>query len=873
MKSDCIQIKINKEKTQSIQFSGVDVNSTSDLNAVLKKINKPAYEFELSILNEWANNVNSLDILKESDLTRIADYKVGNVSIFTLQSILQNRGNVLSSKINNMSNVLNILGVNNKTGGILLTNTETPQLYIGEFRNLLELPENFTTEHVLSGMYMLFTENQLNNINSSLFNNIKHDCDEFISLNPTHNLSKILSLIPDDLNRVKRFFYEMSHVNNTVGITGFDSKLSDRFVNYIEQSLNEYKPLIEVNNKYFSQKQLDYLANKPSNRYDNITLGENLNVKLESIIDSVTELHNANYTDKSLKNKDNIYFINKLKEDLLNKLEKDEEGNYIDDSKFAKILRLKNIKDLNSFQAQIKVLQNKDLINNKDASAIYEYILDNYFNLEDSDSIEILLNTKIRDQYKVLPVNISIPQLSFPIFRYDKSIIFKPSNQISFYEFEPSEFSKMSKELTINPNDTKVEISNEWIQGKIEGLNDTKSIIVKLNDEFSQLRNTRLKTIKFNSKVIDNPTYRIAIDAAIANGFNVVLPADGWVLEKKSYTRNEFIKEFYAKLSNIQNLKYSDFKTAIMKLEYRPQKLKIDDSNIDNGRVEFVTNDIDIINYDLNTLLILDINSKYNLKIRNKEKITYDEFNNYTGLKHQIAKKKNFFKIIAEPIENTTKIEKANITSDSFNGSAVIDSIIKDLKLNVFTFASNDKNSPAGYIEDGKIFLNTSNEKALNTETFLHELSHLLVAGIKTTNYDNYLNLISETNDYIKNNPEDLERFSKDIRYKNLSKYDLIEEYLVKKFSQSLSGKIDDFEISKDVNVSKLAQMMFKLNDSISDDDISNKTIASLMATYGSDYNNLFNKTFPLSDHLNEIKLSEYKEKLIETGILEEKCE
>lgn len=864
MKSDCIQIKINNE---SIQFSGVEVDSTSDLNTVLKKINRPNYEDKLNLLSNRVDKLDSLDILKESDLTRIADYKVGNISMFTLQSLLQNRGDVLSSEISNMANVLNILGINNKTGGVLLTNTKTPQLYIGEYRSLLELPENFTTENVLSGMHMLFIENQLNNINSSLFNNVKKDCDEFIRLNSSHTLSKKLSLIPDELNRVKRFFYEVSHMDNTIKIEGFDDKLSDRFIKYAEQSLRGYKPLVEVNSNYFSQKQLDYLANKRDNQYDSIKLNENSNVKLKSIVESIEDIHNTNYDNKALK--DNTFFINKLKEDLLDRLEKDEEGNYKDDSKYSKILRLKNLKELNSFQIQLRTLYNKDLVNKEDTSKIYEYILDNYFTLENEYSIEILLNTKIREQYKTLPENTSIPQLSFPVFRYDENIIFKPSNKISFYEFEPSEFSTKLDD----PNETKVEISTKWINEKIDELTKREDIIETLNTQFSQFKNTKLRTIKFSEEAINKDNYRIAIDAAIANGFDVVIPVKGWTLEGKSYTRNEFVKEFYSKLSKIQDLKYSNFKTAIMRLEYRLSKLKINDSNIVDGKIELVTNDIDIINYDLNTLLMLDVNSKYNLKIKSKEKINYDTFSNYLGLKHQIPKKKNYFKIIAEPIENVTKIEKANITSESFNGSAVIDSIIKDLKLNVFTFTDDSKNAPSGYVKDGKIFLNTTNEKGLNTETFLHELSHLLIAGIKVNNYEGYLNLIDSVNEYIQNKPEDIDAFSKDIRYSNLSKYDLLEEYLVKKFSQSLSGKINDFEIPKNLNISSLAQLMFKLNEDISDDDISRKTVASLMATYGSNYNNLFNRTFPLSDHLNELKLAEYKQRLIEEGLLTEECE
>jgi len=66
---------------------------------------------------------------------------------------------------------------------------------------------------------------------------------------------------------------------------------------------------------------------------------------------------------------------------------------------------------------------------------------------------------------------------------------------------------------------------------------------------------------------------------------------------------------------------------------------------------------------------------------------------------------------------------------------------------------------------------------------------------------------------------------------------------------------------------------MYKLTDKVTNSQVVNKTTASLMATYGSNYNNLFNTMFPTSDYLNELKLAEYKEMLISNGELTEKCE
>ena len=107
--------------------------------------------------------------------------------------------------------------------------------------------------------------------------------------------------------------------------------------------------------------------------------------------------------------------------------------------------------------------------------------------------------------------------------------------------------------------------------------------------------------------------------------------------------------------------------------------------------------------------------------------------------------------------------------------------------------------------------------------------------------------------------------------YKNLSKYDQIEELLVKLFSETLSNEINN--VTDHINFGDIVSNMFKIDAELTNSKIVNKTIASLMATYNSNYNNLFNTMFPMSDHLKELKLAEYKEMLIRDGKLTEKCD
>ena len=124
MKTNCIQIKIGNEV---IKFSGVDVDSTSDLTLVLSKINNNIYKKELDSLNLKLNQ--NITVLEESDVTRIADYKVGNTSLFTLQSILLNKGSKYGNSITDLIKILDVIGINSKNGNILITNTYSPKLY------------------------------------------------------------------------------------------------------------------------------------------------------------------------------------------------------------------------------------------------------------------------------------------------------------------------------------------------------------------------------------------------------------------------------------------------------------------------------------------------------------------------------------------------------------------------------------------------------------------------------------------------------------------------------------------------------------------------------------------------------------------------
>ena len=304
MKTNCIQIKIGNEV---IKFSGVDVDSTSDLTLVLSKINNNIYRKELDLLNSTLTLNQNITVLEESDVTRIADYKVGNTSLFTLQSILLNKGSKYGNSITDLMSILDVIGINSKNGNILITNTNSPKLYLGRNRNLLELPDNYKRleENMISGMTMLFADNQLNNVRSKLYNSIKIKYENYKANNLESDFVKNLETLPDELNKIKRFFYSVPNRDE------------QNFEKDVKDSINSYNPIIEINSNFFYQKEENYLYD-PTHKLDEIELEKGIKVKLGTLLDIIEKTQNKiSIEETSITKKDNKLFIDTLKEELI----------------------------------------------------------------------------------------------------------------------------------------------------------------------------------------------------------------------------------------------------------------------------------------------------------------------------------------------------------------------------------------------------------------------------------------------------------------------------------------------------------------------------------------------------------------------------
>ena len=865
MKTNCIQIKIGNEV---IKFSGVDVDSTSDLTLVLSKINNDIYKKELDLL--YSKLDQNINILEESDVTRIADYKVGNTSLFTLQSILLNKGSKYGNSITDLINILDVIGINSKNGNILITNTNSPKLYLGKNRNLLELPENYEhlEENMISGMTMLFADNQLNNVRSKLYNSIKIKYENYKANNLENDFVKNLETLPDELNKIKRFFYSVPNRNE------------QNFEKDVEDSINSYNPVIEINSNFFYQKEENYLYD-PIHKSDEIKLEEGIKVKLETLLKIIKKTQDKiSVEEMSMTKKDNKLFIDTLKEELI-KLNPE-----------APIWKLNNLNQLTSSQYYLKWILD-DAIKNKNIEyeKIYNFLLNKYFDNEKDKWINLELTKKIKEQYSSLNSNVNISNFKFFDVAYDNDVIFKPNNEIIFKEWNFEQSSNIVGSDKFNRNERIAHITYSFA-------NNSSS---QLQAEFDNLKNTRVTTLTFPKNIFDkdfnknknNINILTTLESALANGFNVILPSNNWTFNKTVYSRNEFMEVFFNTLEDLQKNKYNDFKKSIYKSFYNTSKIKLE---VNDKTKEIITNDSILINQDLNRLVVITNKTyKYNFKITEKLLLTDAQFTEIKNKKdenviihdYKSKNKKSFYKLIITPIENKYNIESANIVSDNFNGANLLYNIIKDMKLKVYTYSNAEKNAEKGYVKDGDIYININNDKGLNSTTLIHEMSHLLLAGMKSLNKDTYLSLIDEVNKLIAEennltkeeniiNKEEniINKWNAIIKhpvYKNLSKYDQIEELLVKLFSETLSNEINN--VTDNINFGDIVSNMFKIDAELTNSKIVNKTIASLMVTYGSNYNNLFNTMFPMSDHLKELKLAEYKEMLIRDGKLTEKCD
>ena len=140
---------------------------------------------------------------------------------------------------------------------------------------------------------------------------------------------------------------------------------------------------------------------------------------------------------------------------------------------------------------------------------------------------------------------------------------------------------------------------------------------------------------------------------------------------------------------------------------------------------------------------------------------------------------------------NNTNIIDFNVEADIGNEAAIGETdsldvnslayfIAKDLGIEVEIVKKSEYgNDVKAYVKDGKIFLV---DGAFTDDSLLHELSHILLANLKSTNFVAYQNLLDLVDTKM------IETFKE--KYPNLSQNDLLEEILVHQFSNYYSKEL-----------------------------------------------------------------------------------
>ena len=140
---------------------------------------------------------------------------------------------------------------------------------------------------------------------------------------------------------------------------------------------------------------------------------------------------------------------------------------------------------------------------------------------------------------------------------------------------------------------------------------------------------------------------------------------------------------------------------------------------------------------------------------------------------------------------NNTNIIDFNVEADIGNEAAIGETdpldvnslayfIAKDLGIEVEIVKKSEYGKDVkAYVKDGKIFLV---DGAFTDDSLLHELSHILLANLKSTNFVAYQNLLDLVDTKM------IETFKE--KYPNLSQNDLLEEILVHQFSNYYSKEL-----------------------------------------------------------------------------------
>lgn len=173
-----------------------------------------------------------------------------------------------------------------------------------------------------------------------------------------------------------------------------------------------------------------------------------------------------------------------------------------------------------------------------------------------------------------------------------------------------------------------------------------------------------------------------------------------------------------------------------------------------------------------------------------------------------------------------------------------------------------------GLVFNGEIFLNLDD---INSQTLLHELTHIILAHLKESSYNDYVNLVSqvETDTELMNKIADT--------YPDLTYTDRLEEAFAEKVANSMNTKISDPKLDESLEKAGILQV---IQDLFEIDNMDTTSIRDLMKSsleqIISDNPELYNQYGPIFQYragINSDRISGIKSRLKKNNRLIEKCE
>lgn len=228
----------------------------------------------------------------------------------------------------------------------------------------------------------------------------------------------------------------------------------------------------------------------------------------------------------------------------------------------------------------------------------------------------------------------------------------------------------------------------------------------------------------------------------------------------------------------------------------------------------------------------------------------------------------------SDPVNGNVRINKLEALLDRLSdlyGIRFNRVTSSELRLGNFKELIPDATRVNAFILDGEIYINTDNA---SDDAPIHELSHMLLGSLKSTDYDLYSALV--------NSVESLDDYDSRLEeFPNRARMDVNEEIFVDMFARHFT---ENLELPVDSNLMNKAEYEIKRNiDSaifpnesttkVSLDSISNKSFSEIMDLFGTSINETtIANAFNGNESGTNRRLANIKEDLLKQGLLKEYC-